>query len=152
MPRLPEDEATESLTVRQLTEKHSSDPRCSGCHIRIDGFGFALEGFDAIGRSRTQDLGGRPVETRSRLLDGTEVDGARGLQQYLLGRKREAVLRQFNRKLLGYALGRSVLLSDKPLLKTVSQQLASNGDRLSAGVEAIVLSPQFREIRGREME
>ncbi|MFO1461176.1 MAG: DUF1592 domain-containing protein [Verrucomicrobiota bacterium] len=152
VPRLPEDEATESLTVRQLTEKHSSDPRCSGCHIRIDGFGFALEGFDAIGRSRTQDLGGRPVETRSRLLDGTEVDGARGLQQYLLGRKREAVLRQFNRKLLGYALGRSVLLSDKPLLKTVSQQLASNGDRLSAGVEAIVLSPQFREIRGREME
>ena len=152
VPRLPEDEATESLTVRQLTEKHSSDPRCSGCHLRIDGFGFALEGFDAIGRSRTQDLGGRPVETRSRLLDGTEVDGARGLQEYLLGKKREVVLRQFNRKLLGYALGRSVLLSDKPLLKTMSQQLASNGDRLSAAVEVIVLSPQFREIRGRDME
>ena len=152
VPRLPEDESTEALTMRQLTEKHSSDPRCSGCHMRIDGFGFALEGFDAIGRSRTQDLGGRPVETHSRLLDGTEVDGARGLQQYLLTKKRDVVLRQFNRKLLGYALGRSVMLSDKPLLKEMQQQLAANDLHLSAAVEAIVRSPQFREIRGREME
>ncbi|MEN9675958.1 MAG: hypothetical protein RIS76_1854 [Verrucomicrobiota bacterium] len=152
VPRLPEDESTDTLTMRQLTEKHSSDPRCSGCHLRIDGFGFALEGFDAIGRARTQDLGGRPVETHSRLLDGTEVDGARGLQQYLLTKKRDVVLRQFNRKLLGYALGRSVILSDKPLLKDMQQQLAANGDRLGVAVETIVRSSQFREIRGREMQ
>src|SRR5207253_2189549 len=43
VPRLPEDEATELLTVRQLVEKHSTDPRCFGCHMRIDGYGFALE-------------------------------------------------------------------------------------------------------------
>ena len=29
VPRLPEDEATDALTVRQLTEKHTSDPLCS---------------------------------------------------------------------------------------------------------------------------
>ena len=44
--RLPEDEATEKLTVRELTLKHSTDPRCYVCHARIDGYGFALEGYD----------------------------------------------------------------------------------------------------------
>jgi len=61
VPRLPEDEtATEGLTVRQLVEKHSSDPRCAGCHVRIDPYGFALESFDAIGRLRQRDLADRP--------------------------------------------------------------------------------------------
>src|SRR5207253_10553712 len=42
VPRLPEDEtATEGLTVRQLVEKHSSDSRCSKCHVRIDPLGYA---------------------------------------------------------------------------------------------------------------
>ena len=55
---LPEDEtATEGLTVRQLVEKHSSDPKCSVCHQRIDPFGFSLEGFDAIGRLREEGPG-----------------------------------------------------------------------------------------------
>ncbi|MEI6358630.1 MAG: DUF1592 domain-containing protein, partial [Verrucomicrobiota bacterium] len=35
VPRLPEDESTGTLTMRQLTEKHSADPKCSGCHRRI---------------------------------------------------------------------------------------------------------------------
>lgn len=152
VPRLPEDEATETLTVRQLTEKHSSDPRCSACHLRIDGFGFALEGFDAIGRARTADLGGRPVDTHARLLDGTEVEGSRDLTEYLMSRKRATVLRQFNRKLLGYALGRGVILSDKPLLKEMQSRMEADGFRLGAAVDTVVRSSQFREIRGREME
>ena len=65
VPRLPEDEATESLTVRQLTEKHVSDPRCAGCHERFDAFGFALENFDTIGRWREKDLGGRPIDAHA---------------------------------------------------------------------------------------
>ncbi|MCW5558867.1 MAG: DUF1592 domain-containing protein [Verrucomicrobiae bacterium] len=152
VPRLPEDEATETLTMRQLTEKHSSDPRCAGCHARIDGFGFALEGFDAVGRFRAQDLGGRPVDTHARLPDGTEVEGAVGLRQYLMTRKRDAVMRQFHRKLLGYALGRGVMLSDKPLLASMVSASKAGNDRFSAAVEAIVRSRQFREIRGREAE
>jgi len=152
VPRLPEDESTEALTVRQLTEKHSSDPRCAGCHVRIDGFGFALEGFDAVGRLRGQDLGGRPVETRARLPDGTEVEGAVGLRRYLMTRKRDAVMRQFHRKLLGYALGRSVILSDKPLLASMAAAAKGGDDRFSSAVETIVRSRQFREIRGRDAE
>jgi len=150
VPLLPEDEATETLTVRQLTEKHTSDPRCASCHARIDGYGFALEGYDAIGRARTRDLADRPIETRSTLFDGTTVEGADGLREYLLTQKRDAVLQQFCRKLLGYALGRGVISSDKPLLTEMQQQLQAHDYRFSAAVEVIVCSKQFREIRGRD--
>jgi hypothetical protein len=151
VPRLPEDEAAENLTVRQLVEKHSSDERCATCHKRIDGFGFALEGYDAIGRARTRDLADRPIETHATLLDGTMVEDADGLRSYLLTKKREAVLRQFCRKLLGYALGRSVLLSDKPLVTEMQHQLTEHDFRFSAAVETIVRSRQFLDIRGKDM-
>jgi Protein of unknown function (DUF1592)/Protein of unknown function (DUF1588)/Protein of unknown function (DUF1587)/Protein of unknown function (DUF1585)/Protein of unknown function (DUF1595)/Planctomycete cytochrome C len=151
VPRLPEDEATEALTVRQLTEKHTSDPKCYGCHRRIDAYGYSLEAFDAIGRHRDRDLGGRPIDTHAKVLDGSEFDGLDGLRHYLLTTRHDAFLRQFCRKLLGYSLGRSVLLSDGPLIAEMQAQLKKHGYRISAAIETIVRSPQFREIRGREM-
>ena len=151
VPQLPEDEATESLTVRQLTEKHTTDPRCAGCHARIDAFGFALEKLDAIGRKRERDLGGRTIDTHAKVIDGSEFEGIEGLRDYLLTKRGDAFVKQFCRKLLGYALGRAVQLSDGPLLAEMSKELKANGYRVSAAVETIVRSKQFREIRGRDM-
>ena len=150
VPRLPEDEAADTLTVRELVARHSADPKCSGCHRRIDGFGFALEGFDAVGRRREKDLGGRPVETQATFFDGTTVAGAAGLRDYLVHRRRETVVDQFDRKLLGYALGRAVQLSDRPLLSEIRRGLEGGGYHFHTAVSAIVTSRQFREIRGRE--
>jgi hypothetical protein len=151
VPRLPEDEATEDLTVRQLTEKHTTDPRCAGCHSRIDAFGFALESFDAVGRHRERDLANHPIDDRSRVADGTPLDGFEGLRDYLLTKRRADFLKQFCRKLLGYSLGRSVQLSDEPLLKEMREKLAAQEYRIDAAIEVIVSSRQFREIRGKEM-
>ena len=83
-------------------------------------------------------------------MDGAEFEGLAGLRSYLLTTRREAFVRQFCRKLLGYALGRGVQLSDEPLL--AEMQTATQGQRLriTAAVEMIVRSQQFREIRGRE--
>ena len=150
VPRLPDDEtATEGLTVRQLVEKHSSDPKCAICHKRIDAFGFSLEGFDAIGRRREKDLGDRPIDTRVKAPDGTQLDGLDGLRNYLLTQRREAFLRQLCRKLLGYALGRAIQLSDEPLLAEMRTQLKAKDYRITVAVDTIVKSRQFREIRGR---
>jgi hypothetical protein len=150
VPRLPEDEtATQGLTVRQLVEKHSSDPRCAVCHQRIDAFGFSLEAFDAIGRHREKDLGDRAIDTRVQTMDGTKFDGIAGLRAYLLTQRRDAFLRQFCRKLLGYALGRSVQLSDEPLLAEMLEKLKDKNCRMSSLVTSIVSSRQFREIRGK---
>jgi hypothetical protein len=150
VPVLPEDEAQEEKTVRQLVEQHSNDPRCSNCHVRIDPLGFALEGFDPIGRRREKDLAGRPIDAVSTLGDGTKFDGLAGLRRYLVQDRRGAVQRQFCKKLLGYALGRGVQLSDEPLLTELQSALDRNEGRFSAAVEVIVTSPQFRQIRGRD--
>ena len=153
VPQLPEDEtATDGLTVRQLVAKHTSVPQCASCHQRIDPFGFALEGFDSIGRRRDADLAGRPIDTQTKLPDGSEINGLTGLRDYLLETRRDAFLGQFYRKLLGYALGREVQLSDQPLLTEIEQRLARNDYRFSMAVEMIVQSRQFREIRGRQAQ
>jgi hypothetical protein len=150
VPPLPDDEAAiKDLTVRQLVEKHTTDARCAVCHRRIDPFGFALEHYDAIGRWREKDLGGRPINTQTRSPDGRPISGAASLERYLLEDRRDAFVRQFCRKLLGYALGRAVQLSDEPLLAEMQAELKANKDRVGAAVEAIVGSRQFREIRGR---
>jgi hypothetical protein len=151
VPPLPDDETgTKELSVRQLVEKHVSDPKCATCHARIDPYGFALENFDAIGRHRLKDVANRPIDARSQLSDGTPLEGFDGLQQYLANDRRDAFVRQFCRKLLGYALGRGVQLFDEPLIIEMQKQLAANEYRVAVAIEAIVLSPQFREIRGRD--
>jgi hypothetical protein len=141
VPVLPE-EAPSGLTERQLIERHSRDPSCAGCHKRFDPYGFALEGFDAIGRSRTAD-------TKTTLLDGTKIDGLGGLRDYILKHRRQDFLKQLSRKLLGYALGRSVRLSDQPLLDAM---VKSDGHRVADLVELIVRSRQLREIRGQSSD
>ena len=140
----------EGLTERQLIARHSSDAACAKCHMRIDPFGFALEKYDAIGRFRTQDAAGLPIDAATKLMDGTPIDGPEGLRSYLLNDRRDTFERQFCRKLLGYALGRSVQLSDEPLLDEIQAKLAANGHRVHVAIEAIVSSPQFRDIRGAD--
>jgi hypothetical protein len=139
VPVLPE-EAPADLTERQLIERHSRDENCMGCHKRIDPYGFALEGFDAIGRARKAD-------TKTALPDGTAVDGLAGLRDYLLTKRRDDFTRQFCRKLLGYALGRSVQLSDKPLI----EQMMKSDLRFGTLVEMIVHSRQFGDVRGKDL-
>lgn len=144
VPQLPE-KVPSGLTARQLIEKHSSVAACAKCHAKIDPFGFALEQYDAVGRLRP-DI----VDTTTKLADGHSVTGIDGLRKYLLTERRADVVRQFCRKLLGFALGREVQLSDELLLDEMQRRLERNGYRLSVAVEAIVASPQFRMVRGRD--
>ncbi len=141
VPPLPET-LPEGLSEREMIERHRADPACAHCHQRIDPYGFTLEGFDAIGRSRERD-------TRTEILGGRTLEGLDGLRDYLANERREAFVRQFARKLLGYALGRSVRLSDEPLLDQIIESLPANDYAVHDLVERIVLSPQFREIRGQ---
>ena len=146
VPILPE-QVPEGLTARELIQRHSSAPACAKCHVRIDPYGFALEQFDAVGRLRA-----KKVDTRTQLMDGKSIEGIKGLRGYLSKERRDDFLHQFCRKLLGYSLGRSVQLSDEPLLAKMKQQLQQNDFRFSVAVETIVTSRQFQQIRGRQSE
>ena len=143
VPVLPEEVPT-GLTARQLIEKHSSVPACAKCHARIDPYGFALEQFDVLGRLRPSQ-----VDTKTTLLGGEKIEGLAGLREYLLTKRKGDVVRQFCKKLLGFALGREVQLSDEVLLAEMQKKLEDNGYRFSIAVDAIVTSQQFRQIRGR---
>jgi hypothetical protein len=148
VPQLPEEETGNGgLTMRQVVEKHVSAAECAICHQRIDPFGFALEQYDPIGRLREKDLGGLPLDSQAKLRDGTEFEGIDGLRNYLLTQKKDIVVRLFYRRLLGYALGRSVTLSDQLLIDRMMADTQNNGGLLSA-VQTIVQSEQFRMIRG----
>lgn len=142
VPQLPE-AVPEGLTARQLIEQHSSAPECAKCHVKVDPYGFALEQYDALGRVRSEE-----VDTSTTLPDGQKINGLSGLRYYLLKDRSDDVVRQFCRKLLGFALGRETQLSDEPLLDTLMSRLQQNEYRFHTAVETIVLSPQFRQIRG----
>ena len=68
---------------------------------------------------------------------------------YLLEKKLDDFIGQFCRKLLGYAIGRELKLSDEPLISAIQKKLRENNYHFSVAIEMIVQSRQFREIRGK---
>ncbi|MDB5300820.1 MAG: hypothetical protein JWO87_2483, partial [Phycisphaerales bacterium] len=149
VPRLPEEEGgADGLTMRQLVEKHTRVESCAVCHQRMDPLGFSFERYDSIGRLRDRESSGLPIDCRAKLKDGTEFEGLDGLRNYLLTKKKDVIVRLFCRRLLGYALGRAVTLSDQPLVDEMVAALNRNDGRVSAAVLEIVRSQQFRSIRG----
>jgi hypothetical protein len=144
VPELPTDEAKlGDLTLRETLARHREDPSCAGCHVRFDSIGVAFEGYGPVGERRVQDFGGRAVDTRATFPGGTEGEGLNGLRAYLLEHRQREFLDNLCRKLLTYALGRSLILSDDPLIDEMLAKLAAGGYRFGSLVEAIVTSPQF---------
>jgi hypothetical protein len=150
VPELPKDEAGGDETLPQLLAKHRDHKACAGCHQRFDSLGLAFEAYGPIGERRTRDLGGRPVETKATYPDGNERTGLDGLRRYLNEKRREEFINNLCRKLLAYALGRTLLPSDKATIEKMRERLAKDGYRFENLVETIVTSPLFVNKRGRE--
>lgn len=49
------------LSTRERVAIQTKGESCSGCHVMINGLGFTLENFDAVGRYRTEE-NGEPVD------------------------------------------------------------------------------------------
>lgn len=143
-PNVPEidENTTKPASLREALKQHAKDQACAVCHDRIDPLGFALESFDPIGRFRPADESGGVIDDTGVLRDGTTFKGMDGLRQYLAANDAQFT-GHFSRKLLGYALGRSVLPSDKDLLAKMQDSLKKNNGAVSAIVTDIVTSRQF---------
>jgi hypothetical protein len=76
------------LTTRERVAQQTSPENCQVCHTKINGLGFALENFDAVGRYQSTDRG-RAIDASGRYttrLDETiEFDGPGELARYLAG-------------------------------------------------------------------
>jgi len=149
VPELPEDEAKlGELTLREVLARHRADKSCAGCHDRFDALGLAFEGYGPVGELRAMDLGGRPVDSRATFPGGGEGTGLDGLRAYLKHRRQDEFVDNLCRKLLAFALGRTLLPGDDDLVDEMRRKLAANGYRFSTLVEAVVTSPQFLNRRG----
>jgi hypothetical protein len=151
VPELPTDEVKlGDLTLRETLARHRDDKSCASCHVRFDAIGLVFEGYGPVGELRTKDFGGRPVDTHATFPGGSEGTGLNGLRDYLRAHRQEEFLDNLCRKLLSYALGRGLLLSDDATIKEMRTRLAANGHRFDNLVESIVTSPQFLNKRGRD--
>jgi hypothetical protein len=151
VPQLPKDEANlGELTLPQLLARHRQVRSCAACHSRFDAVGLAFEGYGPVGERRAKDLGGRPVQTYATYPDGTERNGIDGLRAYLREKRQGDFVDNLCKKLFAYALGRGLLISDRPALGAMTARLAADHYAFGSLVERIVTSPQFLNKRGRD--
>lgn len=150
VPELPDNVNEGQHSLRELLNAHVSDVSCAICHKHFDYLGIAQESFDAIGRFRTKDSAGHAIDDAVVLPDGQTAKGVDGIIRYIEEHRQREFIRTFCRKFLGYALGRSVELSDQPLLDEIELALSENNYRFSILVATIVASPQFRNQRAQD--
>jgi hypothetical protein len=133
-----------------MLAKHRDNAACAACHSRIDSFGLPFESYGPVGDTRTKDLAGRPVDTAVTYPGGVARTGVPGLQAYIRERRQSDFVANISRKLLAYAINRSLQLSDEALIETMQAAVAADGYRFGSFVQSIVTSPQF--LRKRVMQ
>ena len=135
---------TRALTVREMIAKHRANPTCASCHAVMDPLGLALENFDATGKWRERDrFAGVAIDASGTLPDGTAINGPDDLRKALL-RRPEQFVQTFTQGLLAYATGRTLEYKDMPTVRRIVRGAASGDYRLSALVQGVVRSEQFR--------
>ena len=129
-------------SMRDQMEAHRKNEPCNTCHKIMDPIGFSLENFDAIGQWRELD-GTAPVNPKGTLVDGTAMDGVKGLREALKHYSPEFD-RVITEKLMIYALGRGTEYFDMPLMRSVIRDAAKNNYRFSSLILGIVKSEPFQ--------
>ncbi|MGB0774692.1 MAG: DUF1592 domain-containing protein, partial [Akkermansiaceae bacterium] len=138
-----DDKSSEGLSFRKQLEIHRKKSKCSGCHAQIDPLGFSMENYDAIGRWRTKDIHGLPVDTDAALPDGTEFSRPDQLKKILLYHK-DKIARNLCRKMLAYALGRPLEYYDEPVINDLLKKLRADNYRIQSLIVAITESHPFQ--------
>jgi hypothetical protein len=148
VPELPADEAKSDLPLPQMLAQHRANPMCAACHARFDSFGLALESYGPVGEWRSSDLAGRLVEAIAEFPGGGQGEGLAGVRNYIRERRQDDYLENLSRKMLSYALSRSLLLSDEPILAQAQANLKRDDYQFGSLLETIISSPQFLNRRG----
>jgi len=129
-------------TMRQQMEMHRRVEPCASCHKIMDPIGFSMENFDAIGRWRTTD-DGSPIDASGILVDGSKLDGVKGMREALL-RYSPQFVRVIAEKLMIYAVGRGTEYYDMPVVRSIVRDAEKNNYRFSSMVLGVVKSAPFQ--------
>ncbi len=149
----PEEPDLAGLPLKRQLEIHRKKQACNNCHHGIDPWGIAFENYDAVGRWRTEltplaknnrKREATPIDASATLPDGSEVRGVEELKQYLLEHRRNQFAQAVVKRLLTYGLGRSLELSDRPTIDSLTESFAAEDYRLRELIVAIVRSDPFQ--------
>lgn len=99
------DQPPPGASQRELAEYRMETEPCDSCHVEFDQYGLALDEFDGVGRYRSTDAQGRPIDPAVELpakVGGAKVTGGAELSKALSGEIFAACL---TKSFLQYALG-----------------------------------------------
>jgi len=150
-----------ATTIREQLDKHRTNASCASCHVKMDGYGFALESFDVVGEWRDKyrtlsgaalpkRVHGRPVEYRNgpavdctgAMPDGrafADVDGLRAL----LVADPERLARAFAFHLVTYATGGDVTFADRVRVEAIVSRAAAAKYGIRSLVHEVIQSDLF---------
>ncbi|MDX2149587.1 MAG: DUF1592 domain-containing protein [Bryobacteraceae bacterium] len=135
-----DDKAFGGLTFKERLAAHQRNAACASCHSRIDPLGFPFEKYDAVGRTRAQYQDGKPIDD----------DGGVPALLATLKSKEPQIMHNFASKLIGYALGRTLVASDLPLIERMTR---TSADPTFADMAVeLVTSRQFLYRREEQQE
>jgi hypothetical protein len=140
------------LTIPQVLEIHRNSPSCMNCHRNIDPWGIAFEEYDAVGHWQRDGRGATlrqkrtqlPVASETELPNGAKVSGLAELRAELIRTKSDAFRRAMIRKVMAYAVGRTLTPGDNDAADALVPILQTREDRLSGLIELIVASEPFQ--------
>lgn len=131
-----------AVTIREQLVKHRAVASCAQCHRKIDPLGFALENFDAVGGWRDKYEENTPIDSTGKLPGGDSFRTVSDFRKLMVDREDE-----FNRclteKLMTYALGRELEISDRPSIDRILAELKSKKGGLRDLLQLVVLSKPF---------
>ena len=140
---------SQAKTVRELLAAHQSVKSCAACHAEIDPIGLALENYDAVGGWRTEyyqeDDSGAPaktIETISEMPDGTRLESAQDIKDYLMARP-DQFTRTLATLLLEYGTGRELTSADKLAVDEIVAAEPTGGYGFQDLIARLVASETF---------
>ena len=141
-----DDAKVATLTLRQRTELHRTDPTCANCHQILDPIGFGLENFDAIGRWRDAEDTGGAIDATGELPGGKRFSSPKELKAIIAAREAD-LARNLTEKLLAYALCRPLEGYDEIVVDRLMDTIAKDGYRVQTLITEIVTSYPFTQRR-----
>ena len=137
------------LSERQRADYRASNSPCVGCHPSFDPFGISLENFDTVGRYRTMDDQGRPIDASVTLpasAGGSMAGSAAQMGEALANTG--AFSSCAATKLLTYALAETGVKGNSCATKAVAEAFKTTDQSFSALVRTVAMSKTITQRSG----
>lgn len=166
---IAEPDVREATTIKEILNRHRSDPNCASCHRRIDPFGYAFENFGPAGSWRdiytiTKSTNASasnaspqrqrkragittiPVDAGAEFPNGAKYkDIVEYRKQLLTDVNRDRFVRCFITKLLTCANGAEPEQADFAEIEAILARSAEHEYRIIETIAAVIDSPLFRK-------